>query len=43
MVVHEAMLRKRIVLATDVGGNSEIIEDGENWFSCSFCNAQTFK
>ena len=32
MVVHEAMLRKRIVLATDVGGNSEIIEDGKTGF-----------
>ena len=32
MVVHEAMLRQRIVLATDVGGNSEIIEDGKTGF-----------
>ena len=27
MVIHEAMLRKRVVVATDVGGNSEIIEN----------------
>ncbi len=32
MVIHEAMLRQRIVVATDVGGNSEIIEDGETGF-----------
>ena len=27
MVIHEAMLRKRVVVATDVGGNSEVIEN----------------
>ena len=32
MVIHEAMLRQRVVVATDVGGNSEIIEDGRTGF-----------
>ena len=32
MVIHEAMLRQRIIVATDVGGNSEIIEDGKTGF-----------
>ena len=32
MVIHEAMLRQRVVLATDVGGNGEIIEDGVTGF-----------
>lgn len=27
MVIHEAMLRKRVVIATDVGGNAEIIKN----------------
>lgn len=32
MVLHEAMLRERIVVATDVGGNSEIIQDEKTGF-----------
>lgn len=32
MVIHEAMLRQRIVIATDVGGNSEVIDHGKTGF-----------
>lgn len=32
MVIHEAMLRKRVVIATNVGGNAEIITQGVNGF-----------
>lgn len=32
MVIHEAMLRQRIVIATDVGGNAEIITNKVNGF-----------
>ena len=32
MVIHEAMLRQRVVIATDVGGNAEIITNKVNGF-----------
>ena len=32
MVIHEAMLRQRVVVATDVGGNAEIITNKVNGF-----------
>ena len=32
MVIHEAMLRQRVVIATDVGGNAEIITNKINGF-----------
>ena len=41
MVIHEAMLRQRVVIATDVGGNAEIITNNVNGFlapSASFAS-----
>ena len=41
MVIHEAMLRQRVVVATDVGGNAEIITNNVNGFlapSASFAS-----
>ena len=41
MVIHEAMLRQRVVIATDVGGNAEIITNKVNGFlapSASFAS-----
>ena len=41
MVIQEAMLRQRVVIATDVGGNAEIITNKVNGFlapSASFAS-----
>ena len=32
MVIHEAMLRQRVVIATNVGGNAEIIANNVDGF-----------
>ena len=43
MVIHEAMLRQRVVIATDVGGNAEIITNKVNGFLASSASFASLK